>query len=342
MPTTPVTAGSGLDGSFGVGIESVEADPTATPDHWFEYLDANLASKKNVYTSKGMRNGRLVAAENRRVVTTRNVAGDFDLEVPSRGFGILLRALLGSSPAPLAITANGETKANSYAFDLATVQPTLVVQQNIPSTSGVIVPMTYRGVTVQSATFSMGSDGVLQAKFTCIGKRVDTDAPQEIAVYTTADSAHLFPFAGGHILADGTEMGEVTSFELTVNRNVDNSRYFLGGGGDPAAAIAKDLVALSGKVSMQFHDLTWFDKWYSDESVALQVSFTGEAVNGSTAAPATLEQITFDLAAIKFDDDASPALKGADVITTDLSFSGMAPAGSNGLLITYVTADSAL
>lgn len=340
MPT-PVQShtGTGLDGSLGLAKEGTYADPAAVPTRFFEWLTANLGQDRNTFTSKGINSGRQMAAASKRAIVTTAVKGDLSLEVPSSMFGLIFEALMGKV-TPTAPSPQGDT-AYSYAYTLG-AQPSLMVQQNVPFSPdspllGSLESFNYRGVMVTSAEFSCATSGVLTAKVSCLGQSMDhSTVTTPNAVY--ADGATLFSFAGGTVTVDGTVAATLSDFGVTVDRKLDNARYFFGGSGKPAKAAAKDLTEVSVKTGIQFDDVTLLTKWSTDASVAITATFVGQPIAGSTKK----SSVTFTIPVAKIDGDLVPGLTGPDVVKLSPTFTAMVgAAGTEPLTITYVTADTA-
>lgn len=330
-----VNTGTGLDGSLGFGKETTFADPTAVPTRWVEWLDSSMSLERNTYTAKGIRSGRLVAAANRRTLTTSRTGGDFSLEVPSKGFGLFLEALFGKV-ATVAPTAPDTAYTQTYTLDGAA--PSLVIQQNVPTTAGVIKPQTYRGCQINSGEFSCSNDGVVTAKFGVIGQSVDLAAPAGSPVYVTSDTAGLFSFLGGQVKFDGAAIGSVQDVTLTIDRKLDNSNYYLGGGGKPGKGRSKELFEISGKMTVEFADDSLIQKWLTDASLSLDIAFTGANITGG----AKKETLAFSVPTIKLDGDIMPGLKGGEAVTLDVAFSGLVSGSAEPITATYITTDTAV
>jgi hypothetical protein len=91
-----MTIGSALGGQLTIARETTWAVP-ATATRGVEITDETIDYKKNTKQADGIRAGGRVSRAIRRVPTTVGAAGDVDMAVPSRGFGLWLESALGGT-----------------------------------------------------------------------------------------------------------------------------------------------------------------------------------------------------------------------------------------------------
>jgi hypothetical protein len=152
--------GSGLGGSFGIVPETVYGTYVA-PTRFHEVNKANMKKVKNTVQGGGLAAGRFAQLGSRRVVTTQAGTGSVEMELPSKGFGILLNNLFGGTVVPVQQSA---TAAYLQTHPIAdNVGKFLTLQSGIPDTTGTIRPYSFIGSKITAIEFSCGVDELVIA-----------------------------------------------------------------------------------------------------------------------------------------------------------------------------------
>lgn len=167
------------DHSLGIGIESTYGVAVA-PDHFYEWLESSkMDFDPNVIYPKGLRVGSRFPRASRRVGLVPKPDGKLDIELASRGFGIVLQAAFGTA------ASNVITGGHQQLFTATTTGstlPALTVQEGLVRADGTVVAHTWRGCTVKTIEFEMPLDGFLTTSLTL-------DAKAMHIIRTVADGA---------------------------------------------------------------------------------------------------------------------------------------------------------
>ncbi|MBD0707394.1 MULTISPECIES: phage tail tube protein [unclassified Streptomyces] len=325
--------GSGLGAQLGIAAETTYGTYTV-PSVFPEFTKQSLALKKTTATSSGIAAGRLMALASRRVVTQREVSGSVDLEVSTRGMGLLLQALMGSTAAPV---QQGAGPAYLQTHTLAdTLGRSLTIQAGIPLTTGIVTAKTFLGCKVTSAEFSCEAGGMLTASVEFDGR--DCDETKTLAVASYTPSAP-FTFMGMALKtgAYGAEapLDGVRKVSVKIERAQATDRFYANGSALKAEPVSSDLVKVSGSLEMDYVATTVDDLHTSDGTTSLVWEFTGANI-----APTYSETFRVRLPAIKV-DDAPPTVDGPAIVRPTFNFTALYD-GVNKVAIDYMSADTTL
>ena len=132
-----------LDCQFGMKKE-VTYGTAVVPDRFYMFTGSAHSDGKSVVQGVGLKPGARVAQSDRRTIPYRSAAGSLDLEVPSKGLGVLWEGCMGASTSTL-------VSAGLYqqVFSFADVMPSYTVQYGVWDGSAVS-PYTYAGCQVGS------------------------------------------------------------------------------------------------------------------------------------------------------------------------------------------------
>lgn len=326
--------GSGLAASLGLAAETTYGTYVA-PTRFHEFTSEDLKKIKNVVQGGGLAAGRLAQAGSRRVVTTNAGSGSISMEVPNKGFGLLLQHLMGTTVTPV---QQGATAAYLQTHTIAdNVGKYLTGQVGVPATSGTVNPYTFLGGKVTGAEFSCGVDELLMAK-------IDMDYRQVVESQSLAApsyTASVSPFHGGQMdVKLGTYNSEasvsgVKKVTVQIERAQNTSRFYAGGSGLKSEPIMSDFIKVSGTFEVDYLDKTTFaDRFAADTSTALDLVFTGDQI----AAP---YNYTFRLRLPQiFLDGDTPTVDGPDVVSGSFPFVAQYD-GTNALAtILYTSTDT--
>ncbi|WP_406004432.1 phage tail tube protein [Streptomyces sp. NBC_00987] len=325
--------GSGLGAQIGIAAETTYGTFLA-PTKFIEFTKESIQLKKTTAQSAGIAAGRLVPLSSRRVVTQRQASGSLDMEVTTKGMGVLLQTLMGTSVTPVKQATSDAYLQTHVLAD--TAGKSLTIQKGLPLTTGVVTRKNFIGCKIVSAEFSCEVGGMLTASF-----EIDSKDCQETSVLATASYPTMAPFHFGQMaLKTGVVGAEVDrsgirKVSLKFERGMATERFYAGQSGTKAEPISNDQVKVTGSIEMDYVDTVLDDLHTSDAATSLVWAFTGAEI-----APTYSEAITFGLPAIRF-DDAPPVVEGFDVIKPTLNFTGLYD-GTNPLSITYMSTDITL
>ena len=322
--------GSGIGSQLGIATETT-FNNSVTVTRFYEFTSENITYNKKTAVGMGLRAGGQLPRSQRRVVTTTDAGGDFTLDLPTKGLGLLLSHAMGSSPSAVTTT----TGVYSYSFTLGDVYGrSFTAQVGVPQYGGTVTPKTVAGSKIQSFEIGVATGGIATGKFTIDAASLTTGTSLATASYSA--STNLFNFAQGAITLDGSSIANVKDFTITVDNTLKQDRYNLGAAGTKAEQVINGFRKISGKLTAEFTDTTLFSKFYSDASAALVLTFTGAVI-----ANAATEKLTITIPAAKFNAD-TPNVPGPGVIDLAMTFEVYDDGTNQPLTIAYQTSDSTL
>ena len=327
------TIGSGIGSWLGIKKESVFGT-AVTVDRFYEFNSEGTKYVKNTVVGQGLRNGGLVARANRRVVTTLAGEGDFEVDMQTRGMGLLLSLATGS--VPTGTLANG---AYTYLFTASDLLgDSFTTQVCVPQYGGTETYKTLSGCKVTNFELSVGAGDIAKAKFSLDSKGFTTGSSTSAVVgYTNIATSNLFHFAQGSITDNvSTTYANIKDFSLTIDNSLKTDRYNLGSAGSKSEQIINGFRAISGKVTAEFTDTVLLDKFLADTTAGLKLTF-----EGATIGSAQKETLSITLPACKFDGDV-PMVSGPGVIDVSFGFTVYDDGTNEPFTITYKTLDSSL
>lgn len=326
--------GSGLSGQLGVKKESTFGTAVAV-DRFYEFNTESVDLQKTVVQGMGLRAGGQVAKAVRRVLTATMVSGDIELDLPAKGLGLLLSAATGSTPA--GVTNAGGT-GKYFDFTLADMYgSSYTCQVGVPQFNGTVTPKTVAGVKVNSFELSVDNVGMAKGKFSIDGKSMTTSGAGPAALQGASYPAtnNLFHFAQGSITVNGSPVGDIRDFSITVDNALKTDRFNLGGSTKSEQVIA-GFRKITGKMSVEFNSTTYLDAYVADSSVAIVLTLAGATIAGSDK-----ESLIITLPQIKLNGD-TPNVSGPDVVMQNVTFEALAADTGEPLTIRYITSDTTL
>lgn len=324
--------GSGIGSWLGIKKES-SFNTAVTVDRFYEFNSESTKYNKNTVVGQGLRAGGLTPRANRRVVTTKGSEGDFEIDLPSRGLGLLLSLATGS--VPTGTLANG---AYTYQFtpdDL--LGDSFTTQIAVPQYGGTLTYKTMSGCKMNSFELSVGAGDIAKGKFTIDGVTFTAGSSTSATpAYSNFATTNLFHFAQGSVTDNSsTTYANIKDFTFSVDNSLKTDRYNLGATGAKAEQIINGFRAITGKVTAEFTDTVLLDKFIADTTAGLKVTFTGGTIGTTT------ELLEIVIPAAKFDGDV-PMVSGPGVIDVSFSFTVYDDGSNAPFTINYRTLDSAL
>ncbi|MFD7709471.1 phage tail tube protein [Streptomyces sp. NPDC059786] len=325
--------GSGLGAQLGIAAETTYGTFVA-PSKFIEFTKESLVLKKTTAQSAGIAAGRLLALSSRRVLTRREGSGSIDLEVTTKGMGLLLQSLMGTSVTPV---QQGAGTAYLQTHTLAdTAGKSLTIQKGVPLTTGTVTDKTFLGCKVTSAEFACEVGGMLTASYEFDAK--DCDETQTLA---TASYANMSPFHFGQMaVKTGTYSSEtaldgIRKMSCKIERPQDVERFYAGQAGLKKEPITNDQVKISGSLETDYVATTLDDLHTSDGATSLVWEF-----KGANIATTFDETFRITLPAIRL-DEGPPVVDGFGVVKPTFNYVGLYD-GTNPVKIEYISTDSTL
>lgn len=319
-----------------------------TVDRFLEFTSETLDYEREYFQGEGMRPGSRLARSGRRVLVKDGGAGDIELEVPSKGLGTFLEALMG--------TAGSANVAGALYQQLFTLQktdylPALTIQKGIPRLGADTVDAyTYKGAVNRSFELSIAGNDVLKLKSSWHAKEVDTATAYATPSYATG--VELFSFTGASLVvggsvtvptttalaSGGTSVANVRDFTISVDQKGDDNGWNIGGAGKRSRRAAVGLAEVKGKITAEYDATTFRDAVANQTALALVATFTA-ATDITAGNKPTFQIVVPD---IRFEGEL-PKSNGGDVITQSIDFTAFdGLVAAHALYIATRTADTAL
>jgi len=324
--------GAGIGASLGIKTEAT-FNTAVTVDRFYEFNSESTKYVKNTVVGQGLRAGGLVPRSQRRVVTTFAASGDFEIDLPSKGLGLLLAHAMGSFPTP-STTAGVST----YVFTLGDpYTKSFTTEVGVPEYDGQMTSKKLTGCKIASFDLSVGAGDIAKGKFSIDAAGL-TQTEASVATPSFSASTNLFHFAQGVITDNvSTTYANIKDFDLNVDNALKTDRYNLGSLGAKQEQIINGFRNITGKITAEFTDVVLLAKFLADTTAGLKLTFTGAAIGSGSE----YETFEIKLPAVKFDGD-TPAVAGPGVIDVTFNFTAYDDGTNAPLTITYKTTDSAL
>lgn len=212
------------DSFVGVAEEVTWGTPVA-PSRFYEFTGESITGKYERIESDALRAGTRVQRTDRWQPNPKGAEGDLKVEVLDKGFGIVLKHMLGT--VALGTPVGGFTVQTHTIGTL--LGKGLTCQVGRVDSAGVLTPWTYEGGKVASWELSNQVDGVLE-----LSVSLDFEAEKAgagagayaLAVPTYPADAQLFTFVGGSVTVDATEFA-VSDVSVKGDNSLKTDRYFL-------------------------------------------------------------------------------------------------------------------
>lgn len=312
--------GSGIGSSFGIATETT-FNTGVTVSRFYEFNSESTNYNKNVSVGMGLRAGGLLPRSQRRVVTTFDASGNVVMDIPTRGFGLILAHAMGSFPSKV---------GSSFTFTLGDVYgKSFTTQVGVPQYGGTVTPKTLTGCKISSWDISAATGSIATATFNIDAAGLTTATALATPSYSSAGS--IFNFAQGAITVDGSAVANIKDFTLTVDNVLKTDRYNFGAAGAKAEQTINGFRKVTGSVTAEFTDTTLLTKFLADTAAALSLTFTASGT----------EALQITLSAVKFDGNA-PAVAGPEVIDVEFSFEAYDNGTDAPMTVVYTTPDSSL
>ncbi|MEV3980803.1 phage tail tube protein [Nonomuraea sp. NPDC049758] len=344
-----MATGSGLDAQVGFAAETV-VGTAVTPTKFVEFQKESLAWKPTFVEPTGLRAGRKFKRAGRLVQSRRTVEGSLEIEWPTRGIGLLVAHMLGSSAVPSQIAATSAYKQIHVPGGFLGKSLTFQVGRPEPS-SGVVRPHTYSGCKIKSWEFKLASDNVATLSLEIDGW--DESTVTALATATYPAGAELFPFQAGTLKLGGipaTTGGElsvtdgvavatvITELSIKGETPMATERYGIGQSGTKREQLENDFPTITGSLSAEFNRAELYDLMKNNTTFAFDFAMTGSPIPSGSG---NNNFLSFIAPACKL-KEAAPSVEGPDLVKMTSAFEAYDNEIDAPLQIKIVSADTAL
>lgn len=339
---------SGLGTTFGLAKETTYGT-AVTPTRYWEVNSEGLDFTPTNFQGGGLRGSGLTRRAARRTRTLRNGGGPTPLYVPTKGFGLGIQAMLGSSATA---TQQASTTAYRQVHTLGNTLPSFTLQKAVSRAiaAGTQNVYTFKGSVVTQWEISCTQGEVVAASLTWDSRDVDRDT-STAGTPSYSTTANEFSFLGGTLtvggtattasgevsVSGGTSIATITGASVTGNNALKTDRNFFNSGGLKALPLRNDFAAIGGTLTGEYNDpADIVDAFLGDTSVSLHLAFQGSQISGIY-----YELLDIIIPAIRFDGEL-PKVGGPDVVSLSGPFTGLDDGTNTPIQIIYQSTDTAL
>lgn len=340
---------SGLVSQLGWGVETT-AGTAVTVTKFVPHINEGISLEVNRQQGEGLygsTNG--VALASRHVLTTKNVSGDFELELSDKSLGTLWRAALGSTTTPTTVTT-GVYQAVFQPGDQKSAGSSLTVQVGRPQTDGTVRAFTYNGVKITSFEFGGSIDQLATVKFGIDGWNETTGTALATASYPTGAiqfaNTQLAATIGGTAsttsgvvsVTGSTALAGVRSVKIKGTNPLAADRFFAGGSGVKAEQLINGYRSYEVDIEADFVDRTvLYDLYTAGTTTALVLTYTGAtAISGSNY---PLVEVIIPAAKLTA---GGQNVAGPDVVSQKVTLTAVYDGTNAPIQIRTISADSSL
>lgn len=322
---------SGLAAQIGF-VEEVTYGTYLAPTRFLEFVSEGVAQSIERIESEAIRAGTTLLRSDRWAPGRVGIGGDVELEVATKGFGLLFKHMLGSS---VITTPGGGTLTRDHTHVLADLfGKSLTVQVGRPSVAGTVHPFSYSGCKVASWELSNEVDGILKLTLTLDGQVEVTAQALGAASYPANDA--LLVYTGGAIQVAAGAF-DVKNISISGDNGLDTERYFIRATSPQLKKepIQASFTEISGTMEVEFTDLTAYNRFVNGTVASVTATWTGPLIEG-----ALNYGVTVTLPAVRFDGE-TPNVDGPEILSQSIPFKVLDGLASPPITILYRTTDTA-
>lgn len=327
--------GSGLASQFGFVGESTYGT-AVTVTKFPRHKSGTHVRQRNIRVQgEGITSGLLGHHAGHYVETAKAAEVALVADVASKGLGLLLQALMGTTVTPV---QQGGTPAYLQTHTLADpVGKFLTCQVGVPRRGGTVDAWTGKGCKMTSAEFTCEAKGILQAAWALDAREFDTAIALASASYVATNPFHFLQLTTklGTFGAEASVSG-VRSVSCKIDRPLDVEGYYAGAAGLKTEPVLEDRTMITGKLTVDHLNLTDFaDRFHNNTSTSLVLEWIGPQISG-----AFFETFRVTVPGIYLIED-SPNADGTEVVKTDFNYEWKYD-GTNMPKIEYISTDTTL
>ncbi len=267
-----------LDAQCHIGREVTYNNPV-TPTRSFEVLTDPASANRDYMTSMGFRAGTRGERTGRRRKVDKGAEGPIEVNVFNAGFGMLLRALSGSS----AIAQVGASTAYLQTHEFTSAAPVefLTVQVGRPpdDPTAAVLPWTYSGGVVTEFEFNQsigdGGDGLLKASLSMDYATESSAIALATPVYPSTQYMYAWPDC--QVTLNGVDI-DTTEFKLSGSHGRKTDRYYLRQSVTKKQPIRTEMPEWSSEFRMDYKDNVVYDLVRNGTEVPLVVEWNGPQI----------------------------------------------------------------
>lgn len=286
---------SGLDSQAGMVGESTYGTGL-TVTRFFEFDDEAFEFVPTWLEGEGLRAGHKFKRDSRVGITRKDANGKLDIKVPTKGMGLLIKNMIGSSGTTTVIGATTAYQQIHTPGDMFGKSVTWQIGKPEPGT-GTVRPYAYVGCKCTQWEMSVSDGDHLKLSTTWDGRDEDTATGLATASYPTGVALFNFSHAtlklGGTAATSGTPLqiaitggtsvaAIINSITIRSENPMAGERYGVGNAGLKSEPLENDYPSATGSLDAEFAKVELYDVFKAGTSVALELTFSlGDAGGGN-------------------------------------------------------------
>lgn len=320
------------DAQLNVCAESAYGTYTSSGARSLQFNSESLEAVYERVTSNGIKAGRFLAAEENSLPVAKGVRGSVSLNPTTKGFGLVLKNMLGASSV-------GSLSSGKYpqTHTLGALTGTsLSMQVYRPFSLGASgTTWTYTGCKVTDWSLAASVDNMLSCDLSITGKAATTGTALVAAAY--ASSPEPFVWASTTITIGGTSY-YATGFSLKGTNGLKADRWKLGGVMEEPTEDKERTI--TGSVSgIDYNDATLNAYVAASTNAAMYAQIVITCL-GQTD---TANLLTITMPKCRIDSGLPNVSAGNLVLEQPIAYTVMTPSsGSAPISIAYTSTDSAI
>lgn len=338
---------SQIDSSIGISVPETTYGTPVTVTKFPEFLNETLQYKPQFMQGGGFRVGSRVARAERRALGKNWCEGDIELECVTKGLGVWLNALLGSSTSTIIGAGPGYQQNHTLGTDPL---PSFTLQKAIPLLGGgAPQPMTFSGSVCTKGEIISAVGDIVKLKTSWNMQDVSTAIAYAAPSYIAANE--VFNFTQGAITiggtvtmptttalaSGGTAVADILDFNLSIDNKLDTQGFTYGNGGmQGRRPVVGGLADVKGKMTAEFDTTTLRDAFIAQTGLSVVLTFTSTTVLQSGVFP-TLQIV---LPTIKLNSPLPNATMG--VVKQAFDFDVLDNGTQTPVTVVYRTSDTAI
>lgn len=286
--------GGVLDAQVHVARETVYGTPLAATRS-YEALTDFADAQREALQSVGMRAGLQTVRADRRRNYIKGWEGSLELHPHDMGFGMLLRAAIGTA----GIAQVGTTDAWLQTFETSSGAPAeslcFTLGRPPADPTAAVEPWTYTGGVVTEFALEQevgdGDSGQLKATFSLDGRNElpagtsdDLGSALTLPVATYPASTWVYGWPDLSVTIDGGAIGDTRSFSLSMNHGLNTERYYMRRSTFKKRPIRTSVPEFTGSLAFDYEDNSIYEYVRSSEVVPLVAEWQGPVIEGATRA----------------------------------------------------------
>lgn len=320
-----MATGTGLDAQIGFAAESTWGTPV-TVTRFVEFNTESLKSEPTWLEPAGLRTGTKHKRVSRIRQSRKNVSGDVEFDLATKGMGLLIKHMLGSTVTTTTLISGSAYKQIHTPGGLLGLGLTAQVGRPEPST-GTVRPFTYAGCKVSSWEFNLEDNSTPNFKMSLLGRQESTATALATAAFLSGASVFDFSQAtlklggtpttasGETTIAGGTTVATIIrSISVAGENPLADERYGLGNAGLRAEPLENDIPTITGSLAAEFNKTELYDVFTAATTTSLQMDLTGSVIGGGNS-----YLFSIILPAVKL-KAAAPAVDGPDIVQMSTDF----------------------